>query len=926
METSIPKIATLQPADLADLGYWLRERGFIVAPDQLIAAAQLLALQLLSGQGALPERAQLAPYLAPIFCSSSEMQARFGAVYTDWVQLRWPQQKVAVVQADAPHALAENTVSKLARPVMQGWRAVVLGLGLVLLVALALAWYWKTHPAIVPPIVQPSASVSASASAAAQAMPPELIQKTRQVEISEAANYFHPIDLFGPLAVAGITLAWWLFTTLRRRGFLLRLPSDGTPSDTRWLAALVNDVRRLGAGLRRRINVDSRELDVAASIRASVRRGGYFTPVFGSRVEPEYLILVDKASHGDHLAHLAEEMLAALEWQGVVFERYEFDADPRRLRHAPLRGGVLHAGPQSLPQLHSRHTDARLIIVSDGQGLIDPYSGRVASCLPLLTAWQAPVLLTPQIGRLWSVREWLLGHAGLVLLPLNGSGLTILGQLFETEKWQSLHNDEAKTRPRPVYWQDQDMWLDRVAPPAATRDKLLDALVKDLGADGMAWLSACAVYPEINWGITLMLGNALLAPVAPVAKAALPWQLPHRERYAECLTQLARLPWLRVGFMPNWLRSALLNEQLPECGGVVRRALDAFFEQASQASKPYADALAVALAQKAGKGRVGLPDAAQDKVFLRFMSGRAQPLAFGLGERLLRLLYPDGTPLAGPRGVVLVAGLALAVGWVAVRPPVGVELVSKLTEVQDGVKPEKCKYCPEMVRIPAGRFIMGDDKSDQKDERPAHKVTIVKPFAMGKYAVTQGQWRAVMGNNPSRFKDCGDTCPVERVSWNDAQAYLKKLNEMSGLQYRLPSEAEWEYAARAGSTTAYPWGDKASHEYANYGKDTCCGGMAEGRDKWVNTSPVGSFPPNAFGLYDMHGNVWQWVEDSWHSDYKGAPQDGSVWVIVGKNENRVLRGGSWNDTPSNLRSAYRFISTPAYRFNYSGLRVARTLP
>jgi formylglycine-generating enzyme required for sulfatase activity len=160
------------------------------------------------------------------------------------------------------------------------------------------------------------------------------------------------------------------------------------------------------------------------------------------------------------------------------------------------------------------------------------------------------------------------------------------------------------------------------------------------------------------------------------------------------------------------------------------------------------------------------------------------------------------------------------------------------------------------VTIPAGSFMMGDAKSPWRDEKPVHQVTVAS-FALGQTEITQGQWRALMGNNPSRFKDCGDNCPVERVSWHDAQAYVKKLSEYTGQHYRLPSEAEWEYAARAGTRTAYPWGEQASHEQANYGKDTCCAGLALGRDKWVNTAPVASFPANAFGLHDMHGNVWE---------------------------------------------------------------------
>jgi formylglycine-generating enzyme required for sulfatase activity len=233
-----------------------------------------------------------------------------------------------------------------------------------------------------------------------------------------------------------------------------------------------------------------------------------------------------------------------------------------------------------------------------------------------------------------------------------------------------------------------------------------------------------------------------------------------------------------------------------------------------------------------------------------------------------------------------------------------------------------CAYCPEMVVIPSGSFTMGSN--EDADEKPPHSVSI-KSFALGKYEVTQGQWKAVMGSNPSRFSSCGDSCPVENVSWDDIQQYIQKLNAQSGRQYRLPSEAEWEYAARAGTKTPYWWGDKGSHEYANYGKDECCGGLAQGRDRWENTAPVGQFPSNAFGLHDMHGNVSEWVQDYYHDSYSGAPTDGSAWDSGGEQKLRVLRGGSWYSFAAFLRSVFRGRNAPVDRYNYSGFRVARTL-
>ena len=223
-----------------------------------------------------------------------------------------------------------------------------------------------------------------------------------------------------------------------------------------------------------------------------------------------------------------------------------------------------------------------------------------------------------------------------------------------------------------------------------------------------------------------------------------------------------------------------------------------------------------------------------------------------------------------------------------------------------------CADCPEMVVIPAGSFEMGSN--EYAHELPMHRVN-VPSFLIGKTEVTQGQWKAVMGSNPSYFGSCGDDCPVEQVSWNDAQAFVRRLSQKTGKQYRLPSEAEWEYAARAGSTK-WSFGDNKSQlgDYAWI--------MANSQGK---TQRVAQKRPNAFGLFDMHGNVWEWVQDCWHGDYSGAPTDGSAWTTGCSNNWRVLRGVSWNYWPAVADSANRGRYTPDLRIFDYGLRLARTL-
>jgi formylglycine-generating enzyme required for sulfatase activity len=249
--------------------------------------------------------------------------------------------------------------------------------------------------------------------------------------------------------------------------------------------------------------------------------------------------------------------------------------------------------------------------------------------------------------------------------------------------------------------------------------------------------------------------------------------------------------------------------------------------------------------------------------------------------------------------------------------------------VRAGRSFQDCEACPEMVVVPAGSFMMGSNNGAD-DEKPVRKVTIAQPFAVGKFEVTFAEWDACVADGGCKHKP-GDRGwgrskrPVMNVSWDDiSKQYLPWLSKKSGKNYRLLSEAEWEYVARAGTTTAYWWGDKASHEYANYGKDDCCDGLAKGSDKWVNTAPVGSFKANAFGLHDLHGNVREWTEDCWNGSNKGNPGNGAA-RRTGDCGRRVLRGGSWGDYPRSLRSADRYWISPVARYDSFGFRVGRTL-
>ncbi len=227
----------------------------------------------------------------------------------------------------------------------------------------------------------------------------------------------------------------------------------------------------------------------------------------------------------------------------------------------------------------------------------------------------------------------------------------------------------------------------------------------------------------------------------------------------------------------------------------------------------------------------------------------------------------------------------------------------------------------EMIAIPGGSFLMGSRAGiGFEDEYPQHSVRIPSFYA-GKYPVTQEQWAAVMDRVPP-YRCQGAKLPVDRVSWDEAQAFCQQLSEKTGRSYRLLSEAEWEYACRAGTTTPFYCGETITTDLANYVGEHLYHSEPKGIYRHVTTE-VGSFPPNAFGLYDMSGNVWEWCADAWYDNYVGAPVDGRTWA-GDAGSRRVLRGGCWHDTPGLCRSASRLKHVPHEGEDYFGFRVALT--
>ena len=441
---------------------------------------------------------------------------------------------------------------------------------------------------------------------------------------------------------------------------------------------------------------------------------------------------------------------------------------------------------------------------------------------------------------------------------------------------------------------------------------------------------------------------------------------------------VARLPWFREGRMPEDVRLALLEKLDKTLEPKVRETIEEVVYNAVEQPDIPLDAPDF-IKPKASWRRIfrGFlrsrpPESRQyDVLYRQFMLGhRPGKLDLRLDSWARRRLGDRLAPLIDWRSILLGAlSLLLALG-LAVFPynvgPIEEQIVlttrsAELVEFTDSlIDGRPCPFCPRMVALPAASFVMGspaEEEGRNDDEGPQHQVDL-EAFAIGKFEVTVTQYRAFVDatghtgegdgchtwNEKSRSWDLdadkswrdpgfeqGDDHPVVCVNWNDAKAYARWLSEQTGRDYHLPAEAGWEFAARAGTAEAHYWSSEKETQcqFVNgydvdarevIGKE----GGADCRDGYTFTAPIGAFEPNVFGLHDMSGNAWEWVEDSFYRSYEGAPSDGSPWV-KGNESLRVLRGGAWFDNPQVLRSASREGFAPRSRLNVTAFRLSRIL-
>lgn len=674
---------------LVALGEALGNAGFKVATQQYVAAHHLLLR--LAAEGALPASPrELAPLLGPIFCTSAAEQRLFPEVYETWLRAR-----------SAGAAPAPPPRTPIPRRRRLGWQVALVALLMVVSVLVAFAWFISrpgpSAPSASDPVPGPSPTATPTEPrgrvpvAAPATVPPgsPLLERLEPLTTLDA-RWVVPEPrrwervLWRNVALVALPLlvfAVWQIGRATRRPVLRRI-SSRTPDELREVdlpggarAVLPGfPLRRLAQELRRRRQVASRELQVEPTVRATLKNGGLFTPVVGSRIEPSHLVLVDRASLHDHQARLADTVLAELLRSDVLMDGCDFDGDarlcrpwqPNALAPASRRRptALAHAvGPQAvaLDELLVRYPDHRVLVFADAAVCFDEFEGSPAGWLARLLESHSPILVTPRPQGAWGQREWALQELGLEVLPLSQAGmLALMAIVAETPR---VTGGSPPSDPRRrLHEQSASRWLERNPPAADLVQRLCDGLRDDLGSRGFAWLAACAAYPEIHWGLTLRLGAALV---------------PDARNLEGLLPRLARFVWFRKAYMPDWLREALLDRLEPAEEDLTRAALDALLSglletgrdlplRIAVSAPPRRESWAGPLRRSLVSRRLraeGLLRAApvdspfRDHVFLTFVTGRRRskldPLA---PTRLLRELRHGAHHLAWmPAGALLLS-------------------------------------------------------------------------------------------------------------------------------------------------------------------------------------------------------------------------------------------------------------------------------
>ncbi|WP_297323885.1 formylglycine-generating enzyme family protein [Nitrosomonas sp.] len=1038
---------------LDSLAALLHAEGMSCGPDVWLSVYRLL--DHLKRQSRLPKDIrQLAPVLGPLFCRNPEDQARFPVLFEQWLAMQDEHAAVkgdeftlaAVNQMTSPKQTTLAAVRSRVQKTGKVWLAAILAF-IITLIAVLMVWVMQPDPTAFDqgpkPPKDPEKIIANDTDQPIQEVSTvpiiDQVVPRSQPEPQRLSDYWKM--LLAGIAQVLFWLPWglaflWLAKRYHQHWILNSQPASGDDllSQLRFERVLTpifggakaeHALRDLRAA---RFELTQR-LDVAATVQATARSGGYFHPIYRNRrVAPEHLLLVRSLHRNDQQAALAEELEKRFVTLGLQVRTYRFRDDPRWLVrwHAKDENNNEY---YRLPQLLARHGDARLLIISETDILFHPYSGEIRSWLKEFAPWQDKVWLHPRDAGV--AHATLLAQRNFLMLPLARDSLPQLVEHLTTEQ-------PAKFIPQPAYplllpdmiAAEPDAWLREKPPYGADLSQLVRQLEFFLGSYGLRLLRAVAVYPKPHWALTQALDYLLFGHLNTANVTADPPQ-----RREQRLARISRLPWLTHVHLPDWLREYLLlgmeREERQRITAVWQRLFGQLTDKSGlgtlnlEVRTPSKRQLRIRLAElRAMKnadsfndpifanillgGKLGLLDFRLPQAMARLLPRASQSLilrpalivilcaaigGWGLhamwnsyGQQALtqfqhylktqeyaqwqvNLHYQQGTqalaealrnalqsakfpvtlqadtiePAAAINTIQYAAGgksaaerAAHSLAWLTydadVKLSVSATLPADAIQVQlsqtyqhaAGFNDElrflyqaessqaKLPFEPEMVRIPPGKFLMGSPENESgrySDEGPQHEVTIAYAFEISKYEVTFDEYDAFAKDAKRQLpSDEGwgrGKRPVINVSWKDARDYVQWLSKQTGKKYRLPTEAEWEYAARARTQTAYWWGPDIGKNNAN-----CrgCGSEWDGKQ----TAPADSFNPNTFGLHNTAGNVWEWIEDCSHDNYQGAPADGSAWKEANGGDcgRRVVRGGSWFGDPQLLRSAGRGGAAP----------------
>jgi formylglycine-generating enzyme required for sulfatase activity len=526
----------------------------------------------------------------------------------------------------------------------------------------------------------------------------------------------------------------------------------------------------------------------------------------------------------------------------------------------------------------------------------------------MFDAWKNKALLTfsDEIARYGNNHP--LFDSNFMVIPATDEGFRLFIESIQSEKKQYQQTIPMGIMPER-FREDIHELLNEHEPHDI--DSILSDVRRFVGPSGYEWFAACAIYPAVQWHLTLYLGINLTDNGQQ-----------HALFHIKTLSALSQLPWFRHGSMPNWLRERLIQDMSIEQERNIRQVIYQLLLNASheplrsfkltlaEYEKRFFARFAGKIVQKLTQNQA--QNSMQDGIFLTFM---ADPLSVRVPKLLRQYLKPVKPEQRSPQQSIQSTDQKTAPETDEKGRPKHPKPGDTWTEAITGM---------EFVWVPGGRFMMGspeDEKERSVDEGPVHAV-YVDGFWMGKFPVTQKEWELIMGENPSDFKSIfksKNRYPVENVSWEDCQAYIQQLNTRSKHTFRLPSEAEWEYACRAGTTTPFYFGKTITTDQANYDGNYPYADSKKGIYR-KKTTPVDQFKPNAFGLYDMHGNVYEWCDDVYdekayqkHAERNPVIQDGG--------SDRVHRGGCWNSFARVLRSADRSRDYPGDRYSDTGFRL-----